>query len=396
MAIGGVDGGKARLTGAGAVALANAKNGAEGNPILFDRLADGGIIGMAQIYPFQIRGTAIFSTGLVPLGCVQPAAGQIFRRIGNKHKKADIGAVIGDIGGFFIRHHLGQLHGGAAHGIVLYHLGIAGHVHAHLHRIAIAVRLKHPAEICHRGALGIGVQAKVAGHGLIIVFNLIHTGGRFGEPGIVGVLLAAQMGHPGADTAGTGHPQPAHARHVDISGADSTQLASGFVLIQLGYIHGTRAAFKVRHHKQLVANGEQGAKVVIHGNMLRAVLVLHRLACFIKQETKNAVSGLVAAAQNGVKADLSGFAVYGNLGAGQDLAFLLVCGRKGHCFKFRHPRCCGFGNRQCWQEQSSSTKPKICHVTCDDLPHNFLQLWITKGWLLLMQARILNRQSVKF
>ena len=219
---------------------------------------------------------------------------------------------------------------------MLGHLGVAGAIHAHLNRIAIAVRFKRLAKILHRGRASIGINAKVTGHGLVIVFNLVHVFGGFGQPGIVRIFLAAQMSHPGSDAAGAGHPQPACRRHVDILSAGGGQLAGGFVLVQLGQVHRARTALEMGNHEEFVANRNQRAEIIVHGNVLGTILVFDGLALFIEQQAKNTLPGLVAAAEDGIEADRSALAVHGYFRAGQNLALLFVCCRKGHGFEHRH------------------------------------------------------------
>ena len=79
------------------------------------------------------------------------------RRIRDEHEQADIGAVIGDVNGFGIRHHIRQLDRHPAAGISFVDGGVAGFGDGDFHRIPVTIRIEHRTKIIQGHGLGKGI-----------------------------------------------------------------------------------------------------------------------------------------------------------------------------------------------------------------------------------------------
>ena len=168
---------------------------------------------MAQIDPFRRCRPAMLGRGLHPFQRMQAARRQIARFIRHKPVERGIRAVIGDVGGFAVGHHLGQFHRNPAHGVVLHNACIASLGHRDLGGKAVAIGVKRRLERLHRHCRG--VQPKVARHRQRVFVDIGNGRRCLRRACIIGVFFRSQMGVPRRHRTGAGVPDPIHARKID-------------------------------------------------------------------------------------------------------------------------------------------------------------------------------------
>ena len=169
--------------------------------------ADPGIRGVAQVDPAEAGGAGAFRAGLLPDRGIEDTAGQVARRVRNKHEQDVVGAIVGEIDRLAVRHDVAELMGKPAQRETLPVARLAAG-DAHLGDPAVIVRVG-----THRT---LQVVLPVPGHrgGVVIVVVTDRT--CFLDTPRVGlVLLAAEVGLPRRHGTGAMDPAAELARLVD-------------------------------------------------------------------------------------------------------------------------------------------------------------------------------------